>query len=413
MAHAGPTIASSRWISFENPGFARYWTAMIASGFAVQIITVAVGWQVYDLTRNPVDLGLVGLSQFMPALLLVLVTGAVSDRFQRRNVLSVCSAAEALCAAALLAFTWLEFADVRIVFTILIGLGTARAFFNPARQSIVPNLVPPEHLANAVTLNSTAVHVATISGPVAGGLLYGLAPEMAYLTAFLLLIVAAVLARFLPPPNQKIVHEYATWKTLVAGFQYIWRAKIVLGAISLDMFAVLLGGATALLPVYARDILDVGPWGLGLLRAGPAIGGISVALYLMTHPIRDHAGLIMFAAVFAFGVFTVVFGLSETVWLSVTALVLMGGADMVSVYVRNTLVQLWTPDNLRGRVNAVNQVFIGVSNEVGGFRSGISAALIGAVPAVAIGGLGTMIVSGLWLKWFPDLRRVRHLDGRA
>jgi MFS family permease len=411
MAQLEPA-APSRGISFRSPGFTPYWIALIASGFAVQIQTVAVGWQVYDLTRDPLDLGLVGLSQFLPALLLVLVTGAVSDRFQRRTVMSICLAAEAACAAALLAFTAWGMADVRIVFAILVALGAARAFYNPARQSIVPNLVPPEHLGNAITLNTTAVQVATIAGPVSGGLLYGLSPEAAYVAAFVLLVAAAVLLRFIPPLRQTIVQARATWTAFLAGFQYIWQAKIVLGAISLDLFAVLLGGTTALLPIYARDILEVGPWGLGLLRAGPAIGAISVGLYLITHPIRDHAGIMMFAAIFVFGLSTVFFGLSEIVWLSVLALILMGCADMVSVYVRNTLVQLWTPDAVRGRVNAVNQVFIGASNELGGFRSGVSAALIGTVPAVVIGGFGTMLVAALWLRWFPELRRARHLDGR-
>jgi MFS family permease len=411
---ASPEAAApSRGASFRSAGFTPYWIALIASGFAVQIQTVAVGWQVYDLTRDPLDLGLVGLSQFLPALLLVLVTGAVSDRFQRRSVMSLCLAAEAACAVALLVFTLAEMTDVRVIFAILVALGTARAFYNPARQSIVPNLVPPEHLGNAITLNTTAVQVATIAGPVSGGLLYGLAPEAAYIAAAALLVGAAVLLRFIPPLQQKITQERATWKAFLAGFQYIWRAKIVLGAISLDLFAVLLGGTTALLPIFARDILEVGPWGLGLLRAAPAIGAISVGLYLIANPIRDHAGMIMFAAILLFGLSTLVFGVSRIVWLSIVALIVMGCADMVSVYVRNTLIQLWTPDAVRGRVNAVNQVFIGASNELGGFRSGVSAALIGTVPAVVIGGVGTLLVTALWLKWFPELRRTRHLDGRT
>jgi MFS family permease len=413
MGDANLAMPNSRWVSFRNPGFSQYWIALLASGFAVQIQTVAVGWQVYDLTRDPLDLGLVGLSQFLPALLLVLITGAVSDRFQRRTIMSVCLAAEALCAAGLLAFTLAGLGDVRIVFGIMATLGTARAFYNPARQSIVPNLVPPEHLANAVTLNTTAVQIATISGPMAGGLLYGLAPEMAYAAAFVLLLVASWTVRLIPRPKQMVAHEFAEWSKLLAGCKYILHEKILLGAISLDLFAVLLGGAVALLPVYARDILAVGPWGLGLLRVGPAVGAILVGFYLMSHPIRDHAGIIMFATVFVFGIFTIVFGTSDMVWLSVLALVAMGGADMVSIYVRNTLIQLSTPDLVRGRVNAVNQVFIGASNELGGFRAGVSAALIGTVPAVVIGGIGTMLVAALWLRWFPDLRRARHLGGRA
>jgi hypothetical protein len=246
-----------------------------------------------------------------------------------------------------------------------------------------------------------------------GGLLYGISAEAAYGVSLVLLLVATVVILRVPPQPRKFSSQPTSWATIVAGFDYIWRQKIVLGAISLDLFAVLLGGATALLPVYARDILEVGPWGLGLLRAGPAIGAIVVALYLTTHPIRDHAGLLMFLFVGVFGAFTVVFGVSTLVWLSVVALIIMGGADMISVYVRETLIQLWTPDNVRGRVNAVNNVFVGASNELGEFRAGVSAALIGTVPAVVVGGLGTIAVTLLWMRWFPELRRARHLDGRT
>ena len=400
---------TDQWLPFRSVGFRHYWLAVVASSFAVQIQTVAVGWQVYDLTRDPLDLGLVGLSQFLPALLLVLITGTFSDRFQRRTIMSVCLAVEALCAVALLAFTLGRLEDVRIVFAILAALGTARALYNPARQSIVPNLVAPEHLAQAITINTTAQQIATIAGPVSGGLLYGIAPELAYATAALLLFLAAALVSVIPRLPQTITPAWTNWEALLAGFQYIWRTKVVLGAITLDLFAVLLGGSVALLPVYARDILEVGPWGLGLLRAAPAIGAIALGFYLITHPIRNHAGVIMFAAVFVFGLSTIGFGISETVWLSVAALVVLGAADMVSVYVRNTLIQLWTPDVVRGRVNAVNQVFIGASNELGGFRSGTSAALIGAVPAVVVGGLGTVLVAGIWAALFPELTRVRQI----
>lgn len=411
------TIASaahpSRWASFRSPGFTPYWAAQLACGFAVQIQTVAVGWQIYDLTRNPLDLGLVGLSQFLPALLLVLVTGAASDRFSRRTIMSLCLAAEAACAGGFILFTLSELDDVHLLFLILAVHGTARAFYNPARQAVIPNLVPTEHLASAITVSTSANQIATIVGPVAGGLLYGISAEWAYGVALVLLAIASALVLRIPRPVQLQTRDRAKLDTLLAGFRYISREKIVLGAISLDLFAVLLGGATALLPVYARDILDVGPWGLGLLRAGPAFGAIAVGFYLMAHPIRNHAGLIMFAAVLAFGLFTVLFSVSEMLWLSVLTLALMGGCDMVSVYVRNTLIQLWTPDALRGRVNAVNEVFIGASNELGGFRAGLSAAFVGTVPAVLLGGIGTMVVAGLWFKWFPDLRRARHLDGRT
>ena len=407
------TDSPSRWAAFQNAAFMRYWLSRLASGFAVQIQTVAVGWQVYDITRNPLDLGFVGLSQFAPALLLVLVTGAVADRYRRRTVMAVCLGIEALCAIALLAFTIAGSQRVWLIFIILAGFGAARAFYNPAQQSLLPNLVPPAILANAIALSSANWQLSTIVGPVVGGFLYDVRPEFAYATAIALLIASGVLILFVPRQARRVVPAQASFETIVAGFRYIWHEKIVLGAISLDLFAVLLGGATALLPVYARDILHVDASGLGLLRAGQAIGGIMVALYLTTHAIRDHAGLWMFVFVGIFGLFTVVFGLSTMLWLSVVALAVMGGADMVSVYVRETLIQLWTPDPVRGRVNAVNMVFVGASNELGEFRAGVSAWLIGAVPAVVVGGLGTICVALLWSYWFPELRRARRLDGRV
>jgi MFS family permease len=277
----------------------------------------------------------------------------------------------------------------------------------------VANLVPTEDLASAIAWNSSAWQIASLTGAVAGGLIYGVSALTAYATAMVLFAAAAVFIALVPRPPQKILPERVTWTTLIAGFRYVWHAKIVLGAISLDLFAVLLGGATALLPAYARDILVVGPWGLGLLRAAPGIGAMAAVFVLAARPVRDHAGLVMFAGVTVFGVFTIVFGASTIVWLSVAALALMGAADMVSVYVRETLIQLWTPDDVRGRVNAVNQVFVGASNELGEFRAGISAGLIGVVPAVVFGGVGTIVVAALWWFLFPQLAHARRLDGRG
>ncbi len=291
--------------------------------------------------------------------------------------------------------------------------GVARAFMNPAASSLIPNLVPERDLASAIAISSSAWQVATIVGPVAGGLLYGLAAAAPYATAVAMLAAAGVFVLLVPKPPQKTTPEPANWSTVVAGFRYVWREKIVLGAISLDLFAVLLGGATALLPAYARDILATGPWGLGLLRSAPGIGAIGVALYLAARPVRDHAGVIMFIAVALFGAFTLTFGVSTAVWLSVVALALAGAVDMISVYIRETLIQLWTPDGVRGRVNAVNMVFVGASNELGEFRAGTVAALIGVVPAVVIGGIGTLAVAGIWAWAFPMLRQVRRLDRRA
>jgi MFS family permease len=295
---------------------------------------------------------------------------------------------------------------------VLAAFGVARAFFGPAAASLVANLVPKEDFPNAVAWNSSAWQTATIVGPVAGGLLYGISAEAAYGIAAVFMASSTLLIFTIPKPARREASEKPSMETLFAGFRYIWREKVVLGAISLDLFAVLLSGAVALLPVYARDILELGPWGLGLLRAAPGIGALLVAVWLTGHPIRDHAGIIMFAFVALFGVFTVVFGVSTMPWLSIFALAMLGATDMVSVYVRETLIQLWTPDEVRGRVNAVNMVFVGASNELGEFRAGTMAALIGTVPAVVFGGVGAVAVAGIWAVIFPQLRRVRHLQGR-
>ena len=402
-----------RYAAFSHGSFLRFWAARFLATFAAQIVSVAVGWQVYDLTRDPFDLGLVGVIQFIPSLLLVLVTGAVADRFGRRLIMGLSAFLEALCAAALLYFTLRGMTGPAPIFAILVLFGIARAFFGPASSSLVANLVPAEDFANAVAWNSSAWQTATIVGPAAGGLLYGLSPEIAYATAAIFMLAGGLLVLSLPKPAQHTLADKPTLETLFAGFHYIWREKVVLGAISLDLFAVLLSGATALLPVYARDILELGPWGLGMLRSAPGVGAIVVAVWLAGHPIRDHAGIIMLAFVGLFGVFTTVFGISTLAWLSIMVLALLGAADMVSVYIRETLIQLWTPDALRGRVNAVNMVFVGASNELGEFRAGMMAAAIGTVPAVVVGGVGAVIVAGLWVVLFPTMRRVRHLDGRT
>lgn len=399
-----------RFAAFRSPGFLAYWAAIMLTGFAVQIQTVSVGWYVYDLTRNPFDLGLVGLSQFLPALLLVVVTGSTADRFSRRGIMAVCLVAMALVAVTLLFVTRHGYTEVWPVFAAISLYGVARAFYNPARQSLVPNLVPAKHLSTAIAANSTGNQMATICGPALGGLLYAIRPELAYGAAAVFALLAAVLVTVVIPRQGRPASKLPPgWGTLSAGFKYIWSNKLVLGAISLDLFAVLFGGAIALLPIYARDILDVGPAGLGLLRSGPAIGAISVSILLMVRPIHDHAGFIMFLAVAGFSAATVVFALSTQLWLSMAMLILVGAFDMVGVNLRSILVQLGTPDELRGRVNAVNQVFIGASNEVGAFRAGGMAVLIGPVAAVAIGGVATLAVVAVWMRLFPALRHVRQL----
>ncbi|MEY3081972.1 MAG: hypothetical protein RJA94_1957 [Pseudomonadota bacterium] len=407
--------ASAEHNALRHPKFVLYWIAIGCASFAVQIMSVSVGWEIYDITRDPLYLGYVGLVQFLPPLLLVLVTGLVADRFNRRLIMASCLTLEAVCALGLLLFTLSKPSDVTPVFGILAVLGVARAFMNPASDALAPNLVPKEAIAHAISLTTMIWQLANIAGPVAGGLLYGLAGEVAYGVALALVVIAALLvvAMGRVPQTRETPAEETTLGTLFAGFAFIRHEKIVLGAVSLDLFAVLLGGAVALLPVYARDILDVGPWGLGLLRAAPGVGAVAMALYLARYGIKDHAGRILFIFVALFGFFTLVFGLSTSVPLSIAALVLMGACDMVSVYIRETLLQLWTPDEVRGRVNAVNRVFIGASNELGEFRAGTVAAWIGAVAAVALGGAGTMGVAFFWSRWFPELRTARRLDGRG
>jgi len=402
-----PTPSSK---AFAYRSYRLFWFNAVANSFAGQILAVAVAWQVYDITRNPLHLGLIGLAQFLPALLLVLVTGMVSDRFNRRVIISICLVAELGCAAA---FLWFALTGIEVVwpiFAVLVVLGLSRSFMRPAEASLAPNLVPPEALSNAVALSSSAWQLATVVGPMMGGLLYGISAGAAYGTAFAMVLVAFTLVIFIPKPAQKRSEQAKALDEMLAGFRYIWRQKIVFGAITLDLFAVLLGGAVALLPVYARDILDTGPWGLGLLRAAPGVGGILVAIAMTRIPIRDHAGRILLIFVALFGLFTTIFGLSTSVWVAVPALLLVGATDMVSVVIRETMMQLWTPDDVRGRVNAINTVFIGASNELGDFRAGIMAFWMGTVAAVTIGGAATMGVAATWAYIFPQMRDVRTLD---
>lgn len=408
---------NDRFAAFRHGPYARFFIARFLAAFAIQIISVSVGWQMYDETRSTLLLGMIGLVQFLPSLVLLLVTGSVADRYNRRVIVGFCLILSALCAAALLAITVADAFSPMPVFAVLLVFGIERAFMAPAVQSLAPNLVPEKDLSNAIAWNSSSWQTASIVGPVAGGLLYGIGATLAYSVALLFLVAAAILVFTIPKPAQRRSEEARSWSTVLAGFRFISSEKVVLGAISLDLFAVLLGGAVALMPVFARDILELGPWGLGLLRSAPGAGAILVAVLLAAYPIRHHAGVWMFAGVALFGAATVVFGMSGTVWLSIAALFVMGGADMVSVYVRETLITLWTPDEVRGRVNAVNMVFVGASNELGEFRAGTMAHVIGAVPAVIIGGIGTLAVSIIWASSFPKLRRIDSLDapdqGRA
>lgn len=392
--------------AFGYRDFRLFFVARFVSAMALQMMNVAIGWLVYDISGDPLALGIVGLVAFLPAVGLALFTGHVADRFDRRAILAICYVTIAAAAAALLAYVHLEMRELWPVYVLTFVIGTTRAFANPASQALVPNLVPAEHLANAIAWNSTAWQTATIAGPALGGLMYALGPEAVFGAATLgfLLVLGCYLSLHYRRTEGQLA-EKATWPVLVAGFRFIWSRPAVLGAISLDLFAVLLGGATALLPIFAKDILHVGPWGLGLLRCAPAVGASCTALFLAYRPLTRRTGRRMFEAVALFGLATVGFGLSTSLALSLFFLFVLGASDMVSVFVRQTLVQMETPDAMRGRVSAVNSVFIGASNELGEFESGALAAAIGTVPTVVIGGLGTLAVAGIWAWRFPSLRK--------
>ncbi len=396
--------------AFSYPGYRLFWFTIMANTFASQILSVAVAWQVYDQTRNPLYLGLIGLVQFLPALMLVLVTGLAADRFSRRIIMSVCLAVQIACVSTILWLTVSGNTNVWLVLGVLAIMGVSRAFLGPAENSLAPNLVPPVALPNAVATTASAWQLSNIVGPMVGGLLYGLGAAVAFGTAAGMVVVGFFLVLFIPRPAQSREPQAKALKQILAGFHYVWHQKVVLGAISLDLFAVLMGGAVALLPVYARDILETGPWGLGLLRAAPGVGAILMALALHRFPVRDHAGKVLLICVSLFGASTILFGFSTSVWIAVPALFLVGATDMISVVIRETLMQLWTPDELRGRVNAVNMVFIGASNELGEFRAGVMAFWVGAVAAVTIGGAATIGVAATWSVLFPQLREARKLD---
>jgi MFS family permease len=390
--------------ALQYPDFARFISARFISTLAVQMQSVAVGWQVYAITGDTLDLGLIGLAQFMPFIALVLIAGQVADRRERRRILTFCYALEALCGLLLLTFTLSGLQVVWPVFAVMVLFGVARAFSMPTSQAITPNLVPPASFGNAVALNSSSFQVATIVGPTLGGLLYLAGPAVVYATVAALLMASVLLMSAVRVHGQRPSGEPANWRTVLEGLRFVRSRPVVLGAISLDLFAVLFGGATAMLPAYASDVLHIGPTGLGILRTAPGVGAALVALVLTFSPITRHVGRWMFGGVAFFGVATVVFGLSQSFALSLAALFLLGAGDMVSVYIRHVLVQLETPDAIRGRVSAVNAVFIGASNELGEFESGVTARWFGLVPSVVIGGVATLAVAGLWTRLFPSLR---------
>lgn len=403
---------SNRFAAFRHSSYTRYFFSRFLTSFAAQVVSVSVAWQMYDETRNPALLGWIGLVQFLPALLLVVVTGNAADRLGRRLVMGCGALVMMSCAASILMLVLAGNFNPMLVLAILTLFGTARAFYGPAATSLAVNLVPREDFPNAVSWITSSWQMATIGGPVIGSLLYGLAPQAAYGTATCLFIAAATLIFSIPKPNQIVSREPPTLASILGGFSYIWNNKVVLGAVSLDLFAVLLGGAVALMPIYARDILHVGELGLGLLRASPGIGAIIAIALITVFPIRDHAGWILLAAVAMFGLATAVFGASTLAWLSILALMCVGAFDMVSVYVREIILQLWTPDAVRGRVNAVNSIFVGASNELGETRAGFMAAVAGPVVTVVAGGFAAIGIATLSILVFPQLRKIRTLDAQ-
>jgi MFS family permease len=384
--------------------FALFLGARFLSTAAIQMQNVAVGWLVYDITRSAFALGLVGLVTFLPAVLFALVAGHVADRHDRRLIMVICYAATLLTACALLAFAGSGSRRVWMLFALVLVFGITRAFAGPAGQALLPNLVPREQLGAAIAWGATSWQTAAILGPALAGLLYIAGQAAVFTTTVVLFTVTLGLQLAIRPRPAPPAGQPASRHELLAGVRFIRSRPVILGAISLDLFAVLLGGATALLPIYARDILAVGPAGLGALRTMPAAGALVMALWFARRPLERHTGRRMFQAVALFGLATIGFGLSETFVLSLACLFVLGAADMVSVVIRQTLVQAETPDGMRGRVSAVNAVFIGASNELGEFESGALAALVGAVGSVVLGGVGTLVVAALWAYWFPALR---------
>jgi MFS family permease len=394
------------------PAFIRFWWARVVATIGNQMLMVAVGWQMYELTGSAWDLGLVGLLQFLPALALVLVAGHVVDRFHRARILSLCMLGQGLIALVLVAGTLRGWASRELLLGISVLLGTVKAFQMPAQQALAPLLVPAQVLPRALAFSSAGMQGAIIAGPALGGFIFVAGAQAVYGVCTLAFGLAAawiagVRYQHAPRPGQTMSID-----TLLAGVRFVFQRPVVLGAISLDLFAVLLGGATALLPMFAKDILHVGPWGLGLLRAAPAVGALALSIALTRWPIRRRAGPVLLGAVAVYGLATLVFALSGGFVVSMLALALGGAADMVSVVIRQSLVQLDTPDAMRGRVSAVNSVFIGASNQLGEFESGVTAAWLGPVGSVLLGGIGTLVVAALWFRWFPALAQRDALSAR-
>jgi MFS family permease len=409
--------------AFLSRDFRLYQTARLLVILGAEAQSIAVAWQVYQITHSALDLGLTGLALFAPGLFFMLAAGHVADRYDRRLIILVCYATQALCTGALLRFALHPTGHVLPIYAVLLGVGMGRAFSGPASSALLPSLVPRHHFVNAVTWGSIVFQIANIAGPSVGGLLFTLPLTgslvawngAATVYAFTLITQLAflVLVGSMRTPPARVVKNAFNLDTMLAGFKYVWQAKLLLGSISLDLFAVLLGGATALLPIYATDILHAGPRALGLLRAMPSLGALTVSLIMTVRPIKRDAGKLMLFCVAVYGTATVVFGLSRTMWISLLALVIVGASDMVSVVIRASILQLATPPEMRGRVSAVNWLFVGASNEFGGFESGVTAQWWGAVRAVVVGGIGSLIVTGLAGALFPALRNADALSAES
>jgi len=381
------------------------------SSVAFQMMSVAIGWQIYSITHSAFALGLVGLSQFLPMFMLTLVVGHVADRYDRRTIAFICQAIQGVAALTLCIATWRGVTSQGLIYLIAAIAGSARAFESPSMAALLPNLIPRAQLQYATAWSTSANQTAQILGPAMGGLLYAFGALTVYGAVAVAFIGAAVVLSSIKIEQVVRMRTPLTFESLFSGIAFIRRKPVILGALSLDLFAVLLGGATALLPVFARDILHAGPWALGVLRAAPAVGALAGSIYLAHFPLRRRAGTALFGGVIAFGIATIVFGLSRNLYVSLIALAALGASDVISVVVRMSLVQLQTPDDMRGRVGAINSLFIGTSNQLGEFESGMTAGLFGAVPAVLIGGVGTLAVALIWMRLFPGLRATRSLEG--
>jgi MFS family permease len=392
--------------------FARYWVSRVSSTVALQMQTVAVAWQMYDLTRDPLDLGLVGLTQFVPAVLFVLVAGHIADRYDRRRIISICQLVAGLAGATLALGTAGGWMTRESLLAVVFVTGSSRAFEQTTLSTLLPGIVPMSLLARATAAGASATQVAVIAGPAAGGLIYAVSPILVYALCATLYVTSSILISTVTAERTVRSREPLSLAMLFAGFFYIRHNPIVLGVITLDLFAVVLGGVFALLPVFARDVFSTDAWGLGLLRASPGIGALITAGLMAYQPLRQHIGRIMFAAVATYGITIIIFALSRSFILSMALLAILGAADMLSVVIRMTLIQLETPDDMRGRVSAVNSLFVTTSNQLGDFRAGLMASWLGTIPAVLVGGIGALIVVAIGRKVFAPLYRVESFEAR-